>query len=66
MWEHNIRNNKNQETYKSLAIAECVLRNYSTNTIKYRLKQIINKRKSNIKKQYKCQKIKTICSIINH
>jgi len=49
MWEHNIRNNKNQETYKSFAIAERVLETiHIMNTIKYRLKQVINKRKSNI------------------
>jgi len=49
MWEHNIRNNKNQETYKSLAIAERILETiHKMNTIKYRLKQVINKRKSNI------------------
>jgi len=29
MWEHKIKNNKNQEIYKSLAIEERVLRNYS-------------------------------------
>jgi len=46
MWEHNKRNNKNQETDKSLAIPERVLETiHSMNTVEYRLKQVVNKRK---------------------